>query len=125
MAAPPRKPQVWTDDEISDSTKLLIDGLFVKLFAIDFADGESKPHFVGMSAEAKQVFRDFYNSHHQEQVDLSGDSAAAWSKLLGYVPRLALIFHVVKQITVGEPITAAVDASTMVEAIRPVVNSSL
>lgn len=118
LACPPRREQRWTDDEISDATQLLVDGLFVKLLGIDFADGESQPHFVGMSSEAKQVFRDFYNAHHQELIDLSGDSAAAWSKLLGYVPRLALIFHIIKQVNAGKPITAAVLASTMAEAIE-------
>lgn len=118
IASPPRRSQVWTDDEISQATQLQADRLFVLLLEIGFADGESQPHFVGMSSDAKQAFQAFFNEHHAELVDLSGDSAAAWSKLLGYVPRLALIFHIVKQVNRGGNITDAVDLETIEDAIE-------
>jgi hypothetical protein len=118
IAQPPRKAQSWTDEEVGDGTLSAVDDLFAQLLAIDFDDAERhKPHFIGLSKEAKQFFRSFFNSHHQEQADLTGDDAAAWSKLLGYVPRLALVFHVVTQLEAGEPITEAVSTETMQRAI--------
>jgi len=119
LASPPRKAHSWTDDEIGKDTQLLIDGLFIKLLGIDFANPDgNQPHYIGLSQEAKQVFRDFFNEHHQEQADLTGDSAAAWSKLLGYVPRVALVFHCVKQVQAGRCITESVSEDTMREAIE-------
>ncbi len=119
MAQPPRRAQVWTDNEISNETWIVIDALFIKLLEIDFADPEeSTPHFIGMSREAKQVFQEFFNQHHVEQSDLTGDSAAAWSKLLGYVPRIALVFHIVKQLCDEAKITDAVSPATIREAIE-------
>lgn len=118
VAQPPRVPQTWTDDEISEGTLLLIDRLFIKLLEIDFGDPEAfRPHFIGLSADAKSVFRSFFNLHHREQADLVGDDAAAWSKLLGYVPRIALIFHIVKQVQSDGDIANAVSADTMNESI--------
>ena len=118
FASPPRRPQRWTDDEISETTVMMIDRLFIKLFEIQFADGESAPNYIGMSPGAKELFVEFFNAHHQELNDLTGDSAAAWSKLLGYVPRIALLFHIVEQVHEGQDILAPVSASTMSRAIE-------
>lgn len=118
IAQPPRRAQVWNDDEVSEATLLAVDSLFTKLLAIDFADPRANdPHYVGLSKEAKQVFIKFFNEHHREQTDLIGDDAAAWSKLLGYVPRLALLFHIVKQVPTNAQITASVTVDTIQEAI--------
>lgn len=120
LASPPRRPQRWTDEEITDETQLAFDRLFIKLFEIDFGDGESEPSFIGMSSEAKQVWRDFFNRHHEEQAELIGDAAAAWSKLIGYVPRVALLFHIIKQVHDDLPIGSPVTPETMTEAITVV-----
>jgi hypothetical protein len=56
-------------------------------------DGQPCPVYVGLPSEAKRLFIEFYNAHGQEQVDLAGELAAAWSKLEGYAARLALIVH--------------------------------
>ncbi len=118
IASPPRRAQQWTDDEVSEATQLLVDRLFIKLFAIEFADGVSQPHFVGMSADAKQVFQAYFNEHHTDQANLTGDMSAAWSKLIGYVPRLALLFHIVDQTAVDADITQSISAETVKDAIR-------
>ena len=49
-----------------------------------------------MTAAARQEWIDFYNKHANEQEHLTGDIAAAWSKLEGYAARLALILHLLK-----------------------------
>ena len=38
----------------------------------------------------------FYDEHAIEQAELSGDEAAAWSKLEGYAARLALVVHLTR-----------------------------
>lgn len=121
IAQPPRHAQYWTEDEVSEDTLTLVDDLFNKLLAVDFDDPENQvPHFIGLSAEAKQFFRSFFNEHHKEQADLTGDDAAAWSKLIGYVPRLALLFHIVTQVHGGSSITSAVTSESMIRAIEMV-----
>ena len=50
----------------------------------------------------------FYNEHAHEQVDLTGDLSAAWSKLEGYAARLALVVHLVRW-SADDPTLAAVD----------------
>lgn len=117
IASPPRKSQLWTDEEVSESTQQAVDRLFLSLQEIQFADSASEPHYIGLDATAKREFITFFNYHHQEQSELTGDSAAAWSKLLGYVPRLALLIHIVKQVNAGHDIEVAADASTMRDAI--------
>ena len=54
----------------------------------------------------------FYNEHAREQVELSGDLAAAWSKLEGYAARFALLVHLVRAES-GD--TTLADASTVDE----------
>jgi hypothetical protein len=56
-------------------------------------DGQPCPVYVGMTADAKRLWVPYYNAHNVEQVDLSGELSAAWSKLEGYAARLALIIH--------------------------------
>jgi hypothetical protein len=118
IASPPRRSQVWSDDEINQFIQLTVEELFESMLNITFADEDNTPHFIGMSVGAKRVFKEFFNSHHQEMTDLTGDMAAAWSKLLGYVPRVALLFHVVERLYANDEITVAVEQSTMSNAIE-------
>ena len=58
----------------------------------------------------------FYNSHAAEQSDLSGDLAAAYSKLEEVAPRLALAIHQIRK--AFAPALDKIDADTMEGAIR-------
>lgn len=61
----------------------------------------------------------FYNEHSREQADLSGDEAAAWSKLEGYAARLALVIHLVRW-AAGDPTLqdpARVDEASIVAGV--------
>ena len=116
FASPPRRPQKWSDDEVGDKTQSAVDEMFGRLYEIPFAE-DGEPHYVGMDREAKSLYVEFFNQHHDEQADLVGDEARAWSKLVGYVPRLALVFHVVRQVMAGLPITDSVGADCIEAAI--------
>lgn len=120
VAHPPRRSIRWTDDEVSQATQLRIDRLITLLYGIDYADGHSVPHYIGMSRDAQAVYRQYYDMHQSELEDLTGDHAAAWSKLLGYVPRLALVIHVCRQTDIGGDITQAVAPETVQDAITVV-----
>src|SRR5690606_19005964 len=76
------------------------------------------PIDVGMAGDAKREFVSFFNKHNEEQASLSGDLAAAWSKLEQIPARLALVLHCIKQ-AAGEPVDPnTVDVDTMRDAIR-------
>ena len=52
-----------------------------------------------VSKEAKEVWVRFYNEHADEQVEMKGDLAAAWSKLEGYAARFALLIHLIRSVS--------------------------
>jgi len=55
-----------------------------------------KVRLVTLADDGKRAWVTFYNEHAGEQVNLSGDEAAAWSKLEGYAARLALVVHLTR-----------------------------
>jgi hypothetical protein len=59
-------------------------------------DGEARPVLVRLSTDAKAAWKMYYNAHAIEQADLTGDMAAAWSKLEEYAARLALVVHFIR-----------------------------
>ncbi len=73
--------------------------LFDRLYGLQSStgdDGEVRPVVIGLSPAAKIAWVTFFNAHAQEQVGLSGDLSAMWSKLEGYAARFALVFHLAR-----------------------------
>lgn len=113
MACPPRRAKKWTDDDIPPEIEAQFASLSDRLLELrpnTFGgdDGDTEPVVVPFSTDAKSVLVDFINEHGEEQVDLSGDLAAAWSKLEGYAPRLALLIHFIRW-AAGDPSLASPD----------------
>lgn len=99
LASPPAMPKVWTEATIDERTEEALDFVFDKLLALDFDvddDGKTKPVDLDLTAEGKRAWVAFYNSHATEQAALTGDLAAAWSKLEGYAARFALLVHLLR-----------------------------
>jgi hypothetical protein len=99
LAYPPRKAKRWTDAGIEANAEDELVELFERLYERlqpEFSDGEPRPALVRLTPEAKTAWVSYYNAHAAEQVDLTGDMAAAWSKLEEYAARLALIIHYVR-----------------------------
>lgn len=99
LALPTRKPKRWTEISVSPESQAAIDLVFAKLFQLEpdkTQEGKAIPGLVGLTPEAKRLWIQFYNAHGAEQADLTGDVAAAWSKLEGYAARLALVIHLVR-----------------------------
>ena len=70
--------------------------------------------------EGKQEWVRFYNEHAKEQVELTGDLSAAWSKLEGYAARLALVIHLTR-LAANDPElkdTDAVNAASVRAGVR-------
>ena len=61
-------------------------------------DGCYVPTVMFMSVEARQLFAAFVNKHGAEQMAMTGDLSAAWSKLEEYAARLALVVHYVRAV---------------------------
>lgn len=96
LTCPPRRPKRWTDADIDPAAEAELAGILARLYELEPTtgdDGQPCPVFIGMTADAKRLWVDFYNAHGLEQVDLSNELSAAWSKLEGYAARLALIIH--------------------------------
>ncbi|MFM9965347.1 MAG: YfjI family protein [Planctomycetaceae bacterium] len=118
FAYPPRHPKQWTEADISPAIeatwKTLIDGLFALESHID-ENAKRQPIVVGLTPAAKAVWITFYNEHAEEQANLSGDLAAAWSKLECYAARLALVVHCVRVVSRAPSLISpdAVDESSI------------
>ncbi|NLF73305.1 MAG: DUF3987 domain-containing protein [Candidatus Anammoximicrobium sp.] len=96
LTCPPRRPKHWTDADIDPAAEAELGQLLARLYDLepDTDDGgQPCPVCIGLAADAKRLWVEFYNAHGQEQVDLTGELAAAWSKLEGCAARLALIVH--------------------------------
>ena len=100
LAFPPRREKRWTDDEIDpdlkDSIARLQDCL-LKLEPHVDDHGNSSPVVAKLTREAKGLWETYYNEHAAEQVELSGDLSAAWSKLEEYAARISLVVHYVRK----------------------------
>ncbi len=99
FAMPPREAKRWTDDELPRQTQAALETLVRRLLALDMPldqNGQPEPRDIPLSREGKRAWVTFYNDHACEQADLTGDLAAAWSKLEGYAARFALLVHLVR-----------------------------
>lgn len=95
VANPPRRAKRWTDDEVSEATEAEFTSDLLALLDLEFGadeDGEPIPRTLRLSPTAQRRFVAFVNRHGAEGIERDGDEAAAWSKLEGYAPRLALVF---------------------------------
>lgn len=99
LAMPPRKAKTWTEQEIDSGLETKLENVFDQLFTLEPSEdqqGESYPVDIPLTPPAKDALIRFYNEHNQEQVELVGAEASAWSKLEAYAARLALVIHFVR-----------------------------
>jgi hypothetical protein len=122
LACPPRQAKRWTEADIDPHLEAQIACLLDRLFALQSAigDGEPRPELVKLTPAAKTEWTAFYNSHARELSDLSGDLAAAWSKLEEYAARLALVVHFSRWGADDPTLQSAdvVDESSMASGVR-------
>lgn len=123
MTCPPRKAKRWTDADIDPDTEAKYAQIADRLFELQTAvneEGEPCPIVVTLTPDAKEIWVQYFNSHAKEQVDLTGDLAAAWSKLEEYAARLALVIHCTRWAANDPTLSSAdmVDATSMAAGIQ-------
>ena len=98
FAFPPRRPKVWVEDEVSADAVAAVARNLDDLYALDPGmddRGKPRPTAVRLSAAAKDLWVEFYNSWGRVQHAIEGDTAAAFGKIEAYAARFALLHHVV------------------------------
>jgi hypothetical protein len=99
LAAPPPRPQLWSDTTIDVLTKdrlsNVLDGLYGLSCTTD-SSGNACPREIRLNHEAQDVWVSWQNEHAHQTVDHVGDLNRAWAKLKELPARLALILHEVE-----------------------------
>jgi hypothetical protein len=118
LACPPRKPKRWTEADIAPDAEAELARLVGRLYDLQPTvddEGDPRPVVIGLTRDAKAAWKVYYNHHAEEQTDLSGELAAAWSKLEEYAARLALVIHCVRWAADDVDLESpdAVDAASM------------
>lgn len=117
---PPRRQRTWTDNEVSAELESKFEQIVDKLCSLEMvpdADGDPGPKDLRLSDKAKQYFTNFVGIHGAEQITLTEDLSAAWSKLEAYAVRLALIIHLSRS-AAGEAVDPeVVDVASMQAAL--------
>jgi hypothetical protein len=118
LTCPPRKARRWTEADIDPAAEAELARLFDRLYQLQpTADDEDelRPVLVRLSGDAKVAWIAYFEAHAIEHADLSGDMAAAWSKLEEYAARLALVIHFTRW-AAGDPMLQnanVVDSASM------------
>jgi hypothetical protein len=120
LTAPPPRPVVWTEKEVSVLTRQWLHDVLDRLYEIQpetDAEGREEPRLVRLEPAAKAAYVAWHDRHGEELAELTGDRAAAWSKLTETAARLALIVHAVR-VAAGNATSEDVDAESMDRALR-------
>jgi Protein of unknown function (DUF3987) len=95
FAMPTRnRPRTWIDKPIPPDIKAAVHDLFARLGALQphtNGDGEQWPVLLGLDADARRIFANFYNECARRAFESGLREAAQWAKLSGYAARLALV----------------------------------
>lgn len=120
LTAPPPRPATWSEKEVSPLTRQWLHDVLDSLYALApdvDAEGREEPRLVRLEADAKAAYVQWHDRHGEELAGLTGDRAAAWSKLRETTARLSLIVHAVR-VAAGKAASDDVDAESMDRALR-------
>ncbi len=124
VAMPPKRPRRWTDRRIPPDANDAMQRVFTRLWSLQAKadptdpDGEPRPVDLPLTQDAKQTWIEFYNRHGAEITAMTGDLAAAWSKLEGYAARLALVCHLVNWAAGNDVAPGPVDQTAVASGIE-------
>ncbi|KKM14902.1 hypothetical protein LCGC14_1701420, partial [marine sediment metagenome] len=99
LAWPPRRAKRWTEADIPPEAEAVLEAVFAQLYGLQptiDGSGDACPVVIRLTPEGERAWIEFYNTHAEEQAELTGGLSAAWSKLEGYAARLALTVHLVR-----------------------------
>ena len=123
LAMPPSRPALWTEAEIDEAVERSFAELVCQLLELAPGvdeDGMPRPRLIPLSADGKASFTSWHDIHAQELSEEAGDLAAAFSKIKGVCPRLALLLHCVR-VAAGDPMlqhSGSIDAASVGAAIE-------
>lgn len=122
VGMPPRKAKEWSEEQISDRVREETDTVFERLTRLaQRANEHGDTELVNypLTEDGKETWVAFFQEHAKEQVEMSGDLAAAWSKIEGATARIALVIHLVRAVaqdnTLLDP--SKVDGSSVWSAV--------
>lgn len=130
FAMPDPRAKKWTRATITQSTKRQMYDLVEQLFdhkmcnvQPDASEAQPKPHVIGLTDSAIRAFAAFADQHNESSLNQTEHIASAWAKLEGYVARIALIIHLIREAmedcTLGDP--ERIDLKSMNDAIGVIV----
>ncbi len=103
FANPPKAPRRWNDNELDPVTKARMYALVERLYQHQMnttppeaSEQDPKPHTIGLTPEAMERFKLFYNEHNESMEHEEDHLCAAYAKLEGCCARFALIIHLVR-----------------------------
>jgi len=106
LAAPTPPRKRWTEAAMDPEVQMQLQRVLGILFGLEaetFDDGGRRPRIIRLSADARRVWVEFYNTHAIEQEEMeTSNLKAAWSKLEGYAARLGLVVHLTRW-AAGDP----------------------
>ncbi len=122
IADPPRRAKQWREAKVDPALSMEMDLLFENLCGLKMnlnEQGEQCPFILQLNPGAKELWVQFVNEHGREQLDYTGDRAAALVKLEGAAARLALIHFLVRVVS-GESVADphSVDETSVRAGIR-------
>ncbi|MBN1507765.1 MAG: DUF3987 domain-containing protein [Sedimentisphaerales bacterium] len=91
LACPSRQTKRWTEDDVSQDIESQMEALLDQLYSLQLiadAKGDMGPLDLPLTTKGKTAWVNFYDDHAEEQEELTGDLAPAWSKLGGYAARI-------------------------------------
>lgn len=122
LACPPQRAKRWTEADVALEQEQAIAYVLDRLHGLQSApntDGQSTPVVLGLTREAKVLWTQYFDAHAEEQSQLTGEEAAAWSKLEESAARLALVIQLTKWAADGNDAGAElVDAESMESGIQ-------
>jgi len=109
FAAPPPRPNVWTDEEVPGALEREAALVLQRLFALEADECEDGPLPTELSVTPAglEVFKAFYNDVGNHAIEAEEKGEAAWNKLTGGAARLALVGHLAHGLD-GTPIDGPV-----------------
>lgn len=115
VAMPPVPPRVWTDNSIDTTVEAALERVFDELLDLQMNDG--KPVEIGITHAGKEAWKAFFNQHGAEMARLTGDHAAAWSKLEAYCARFALVLHLARVASKDTGVGPLIDEHDIASAV--------
>lgn len=123
VAMPDVRPKRWAEERLQTQTLDEVQKVFDKLFEIPLPldqQGHPEPVVVRLNSEAMARWGQWYNDFNLRAHSLPERLRAVDSKLEGYVPRIALIIHMIKAVAGIAPIASKTEISldTLEDAIN-------